>query len=301
MNIIGHKYIFLGISGFFVIAALLAILFWGLKPGIDFTGGSIMEVEFSSARPDLNEIRSRLSTLNLGDMIIQPTGDSGVILRFRSIDEPTHQQMVSQLAAGSGKSAVGITEKRFDTIGPTIGAELKQKSILAVVLTLIALMFFIAWSFRGVSEPVSSWKYGLIALVALAHDVIIPTGAFAILGHFKNIEIDAYFITALLTVVSFSVSDTIVVFDRIRENLQRTKTREAFEDTVNRSITETAMRSISISFIALLVLIAIFFFGGETVKYFSLALILGLFFGTYSSIFVASPLLVVWQPSEKRK
>jgi preprotein translocase subunit SecF len=293
MNVIGHKYIFLGISGFFVLAALTALVLWGVKPGIDFTGGSIMEVEFADTRPDQNEIRNRLTGVDLGDLLIQPTGDRGDILRFRTVDEPTHQEILQKLGT--------VTEKRFDTIGPTVGAQLRKDSLLALTLTLILITLFIAWSFRKVSEPVASWKYGIIALIALVHDVVIPTGVFAAIGKFRGVEIDAFFITALLTVVGFSMSDTIVVFDRIRENLQRSRSRESFEETVNRSINETAVRSLSISFIALLVLAAIFFFGGETVRYFSLALIIGLFFGAYSSIFVASPLLVVWQPPKTPK
>ena len=293
MNIIGRKYIFLPISGILVLASLVAIAVWGLKPGIDFTGGSLLEVEFMGPRPEVSEIRKMLEGQDLGNIIIQPTEERGVILRFRHIDENTHQDILKNLS--------GASEKRFDTIGPTIGQELKQKSILALALAALAIVLYIAFAFRQVSKPVSSWKYGIAAIVALAHDVVIPTGVFSALGHFRGVEIDTLFITALLTILGFSVHDTIVVFDRIRENLRRLKTPEPYEVTVNRSVNETVARSINTSLTVLLVLFAVMVLGGETTKYFALVLILGIIFGTYSSIFVASPLVVIWSKWTRSK
>lgn len=294
MNIIGHKYVFLIFSGILVLASFLALALWGLKPSIDFTGGSLLEIEFKNKRPSLETIQSSLKSLDLGTIIIQPVGDRGMILRFRSVDEETHQHILRVLGAGNREQA-SITAKRFDSIGPTIGKELSRRALSALGLASLGIIIYLAWAFRNVSRPVSSWKYGVIAVVvAFLHDVLIPVGVFSMLGHFKNIEVDALFITALLTILGFSVHDTIVVFDRIRENLRKLKGSELFEITVNRSVNETIVRSINTSLTVLLVLLAIFFLGGGTVRYFSFSLMLGVIFGTYSSIFVASPLLVIW-------
>lgn len=300
MNIIGHKYIFLTISGILVLISLFAIFVWGLKLGIDFTGGSLLEVEFKDQRPETAEIQKILEKSDLGNVVIQFTGERGVILRFRHVDELTHQQILKALGAGSGERGAATAEKRFNSIGPTIGRDLKQKSILALLLAVVGIVLYIAFAFRKVSKPVSSWNYGIAAILALVHDVVIPTGVFAALGHFKGVEVDTLFITALLTILGFSVHDTIVVFDRVRENLHKLKTPEPYEIMVNRSVNETIARSINTSLTVLLVLLIIMFLGGETTKFFALALIMGITFGTYSSIFVASPLLVIWQNLTKR-
>lgn len=290
MNIIGRKYIFLSISGLLILASISVIYFWGLKLGIDFTGGSLLEIEFQGVRPSSEIVRSAVSSAGV-DASIQTTGESGFILRFASVGEEEHQKILESLRRVSPE---GVAENRFDTIGPTVGAEVKKDAISALVLALVAIVLYIAWAFRRVSKPVSSWKYGIVAIAALIHDVLIPAGVFAVLGKFQGIEVDIFFVTALLTVLGFSVHDTIVVFDRIRENLGRLKGAEPFELTVNRSMNETIVRSVNTSLTVLLVLFAVFFFGGATVRYFSLALALGIVSGTYSSIFVASPLLVLW-------
>lgn len=296
VNIIGRKYIFLFISLTLVIISLLFLGLWGLRLGIDFKGGSLLEVEYTKNRPSIDEVKNSLEPYAIGSILVQPTGDRGLILRFKEISEDTHQEILKKLLGGSWQAGENkMVEKRFDTIGPTIGRELQRRSIFALVLAMAAIIVYIAWAFRKVSKPVSSWKYGVVAIVALIHDVTIPTGVFAALGHFRGVEVDALFITALLTILGFSVHDTIVVFDRIRENLHKLKSPEPYVVTVNKSINETLMRSINTSFTVLLVLSAIFFLGGETIHYFSLSLILGVVFGTYSSIFVASPLLVIWQ------
>lgn len=269
-----------------MLASLIIVVSWGLKLGIDFTGGALLEVEFKEQRPETAEIRKILEKIDLGKVVIQSTGERGIILRFKHIDEDSHQAILKLLA--------GSDEKRFNSIGPTVGRELKQRSVLALLLAVVGIVFYITFAFRKVSKPVSSWKYGIVAILALMHDLMIPAGIFSVLGHFKGVEVDALFITALLTILGFSVHDTIIVFDRIRENLRKLKTPEFYEITVNRSVNETIARSINTSFTVLLVLLIVMFFGGETTKFFSLALILGIVFGTYSSIFVASPLLVLW-------
>ena len=286
MNIIGHKYIFLTFSGLLVLGSIIIIALWGLKLGIDYTGGSLLDIEFKDKRMEVDELKKKMDGLSLENVIIQPAGEKGVILRFKDIDENTHQALLQSLE--------GSEEKRFDSIGPVIGNELKKKSVTALLLALVAIVLYIAFAFRQVSRPVSSWKYGLAAILALVHDVTIPIGVFALLGHFWGVEVDTLFITALLTILGFSVHDTIVVFDRIRENLRKLKSPEPYELTVNRSVNETITRSINTSLTVLLVLLMVIVLGGETTKFFALTLILGIIFGTYSSIFVASPILVIW-------
>ncbi|MCX6779510.1 MAG: protein translocase subunit SecF, partial [Candidatus Magasanikbacteria bacterium] len=233
--------------------------------------------------------------------VIIPTGDKGAIIKMKLIDEAKHQQVFSALKELSGSAEVdSVKEKRFEMIGPTVSSDLRTKSFLAIVFVLLAIVAYIALAFRKVSRPVSSWKFGVAAVLALLHDVIIPVGVFSALGHFMGIEVDTLFVTALLTVLGFSVHDTIVVFDRIRENLLKFP-RENFDEIVNRSINQTFVRSINTSLTVLLVLLATFFFGGESVRYFVLALIVGVFFGTYSSIFIASPILVIWNRFSSKK
>ena len=300
MNVIRYKHLFLGFSGVLVIVSIAALVLWGLRPGIDFTGGSFMEAEFSGARPAAEEIRAALEPLDIGTIILQPTGNAGVILRFRHVDEQMHQEILQALKAMPGNDK-GIAEKRFDAIGPTIGAELRARALWAIVLTIAVIVLYVAWAFRRISKPVASWKYGAVTIVALVHDLAVPAVAFAAFGHFWGTEIDVLFITALLTILGFSVHDTIVVFDRIRENLRKLRKGESYAETVNRSINETFVRSVLTSCTVLLVLAIVFFLGGASTRDFTLALIIGITMGTYSSIFVASPLLVLWEDLTKKR
>jgi len=300
MNVIRYKHLFLGFSGVLVIVSIAALVLWGLRPGIDFTGGSFMEAEFSGARPAAEEIRAALEPLDIGTIILQPTGNAGVILRFRHVDEQMHQEILQALKAMPGNDK-GIAEKRFDAIGPTIGAELRARALWAIALTIAVIVLYVAWAFRRISKPVASWKYGAVTIVALVHDLAVPAGAFAAFGHFWGTEIDVLFITALLTILGFSVHDTIVVFDRIRENLRKLRKGESYAETVHRSINETFVRSVLTSCTVLLVLAIVFFLGGASTRDFTLALIIGITMGTYSSIFVASPLLVLWDDLTKKR
>lgn len=288
MQIIGHKKIYFTVSAILVVVSVAAMSVWGLNLGIDFTGGSLWEIEFKGERPSKEDILANLAIYKLEDAVFQPTGEKGLIIKFRPVNENTHESIKRDL-----DDVYPLEEKRFESIGPVIGQELKKKSVKAIIYVLILIITYITWAFRKVSKPVSSWKYGLIAVLALVHDVIIPTGIFAILGRFKGVEVDAYFVTALLTILGFSVHDTIVVFDRIRENLKKNPS-EQFLVTVNNSVNETLARSINTSLTVFLVLLAAYFLGGESTQNLILALILGVFFGTYSSIFVASPLLTTW-------
>lgn len=299
MNIIANRKIFYMFSGALFAASIVSFLVFGMKQGIDFTGGSLLEIEIvSSGAVSQSDIQKTLEKLDLGNILIQQTGERGFLIRFKHIDEETHQRILAELK----KQSSGISEKRFDAIGPVIGKELKQKAVYSLVLVLTLIVLYIAWAFRRVSKPVSSWKYGVVAVIALFHDVIIPVGVFSVLSKFGYAEADTLFVTAVLTILGFSVHDTIVVFDRIRENLKNNPgLKTDFETIVEKSVKETIVRSINTSFTVLLSLLAVFFLGGESVKYFILVLILGVVFGTYSSIFIASPLLVTWNKWGLRK
>ncbi len=290
IQIIKYRGLSYGLSFVLLVAALASLAVWGIKYGIDFNGGSLLEVEFKTARPAVQAVEQSLAEFNLGYNVIQPTGSQGMILRFKDVDENTHQAIVKKL---SGLDKGELTEKRFESVGPIVGAELKSRALWSIVVALFFIVSYIAWAFRKVSHPVASWKYGVAAIIALAHDVVVTTGAFSILGHFKGIEVDMLFVSAILTVIGFSVHDTIVVFDRIRENLFRHAAVD-FTTTVNKSVNDTLARSINTSLTTLLVLLALFILGGESIRYFALALIIGITLGTYSSIFVASPILVDW-------
>lgn len=297
IDFIAHRKIFYIISIILAVVSLASLLLWGLKLAIDFTGGSLLEVEFQESIPSSEQIKESLANIDLGEINTQLIGQTGAILKFKHIDENVHSLIIERLKQIEGVR--GLNEKRFESIGPMIGGELKGKAVWAVVLVLLMIILYIAWVFRQVSKPVSSFYYGIAAIVALFHDVIIPLGVFAMLGHFYNMEINLLFITGLLTILGFSVHDTIVVFDRIRENLRKGYFKD-FETTVSESIKQTLGRSVSTSLTVLFTVLAIYIFGGETIKNFSLLLIVGLFFGTYSSIFIASPFLVSLSYLQKR-
>lgn len=299
-NLVKNQKYFFIFSGILIVISLVALILWGLKPGLDFTGGSLLEVEYKNDRPSNQAVEEKISPL-VEKPILIPTGDRGLIIKTKAIDEAQHQEVLKSLheLAGDIKDDSLLKEKRFEMIGPTVSADLRTKSFLAILFVLLAIIAYIAFAFRKVSRPVSSWKYGVCAVIALVHDVVIPSGIFAALGHFKGVEVDTLFVTALLTVLGFSVHDTIVVFDRIRENLLKYP-RETFNEIANRSVNQTMVRSINTSLTVLLVLLATFFFGGESVKYFVLTLIIGVIFGTYSSIFIASSLLVVWNRRSRK-
>ena len=273
---------------------IVCLVMWGLKPGIDFTGGSAMEVDFPKGRPALEEVRAVFESKDIKDAEIKPSGEHGVIVRFRTIDQPTHEALLAEL-----QKKGEVNEKSFDSIGPVIGQELRDKAWKAVLAAIVMILIYISITFRKVSYPVVSWKYGASAILALAHDLITLLGVFAILGHFAGIEVNSSFIAAFLTVLGFSVHDTIVVFDRVRENLL--KQSGDFAEIVNRSLNETIVRSVNTSVTVMLVLTSIYLFGGESVKYFALALLVGIGLGTYSSIFVASPLLVLWHEFDRSR
>ena len=301
MNVRFTKYstIYYIVSGILVLATIVCMAVFGLKFGIEFAGGSSMQVEFSLAdggqRPPNDAIQNALAQFNLGQITIQPTGADGAILQFIGVDEATHQQILAKL-----NELTTTSEKSFQYVGPSVGQELRNKTELAIFLALLAITLYIAFAFRKVSRPVNSWKYGIASLIALFHDILIPLGMFSVLGKMYNVEITIPIIAALLTVLGFSVHDTIVIFDRIRENIL-TKGTGSFSDTVDNSLNQTIGRSISTVITVLLVMVSLFFFGGQTLKYFSLAIIIGIFSGAYSSIFIAGPLLVTWKKWDDKR
>ena len=280
-----------------VLLSIASVFIFGLKLGIDFTGGSSLEVIYKQIPPSSEEIKEALNTLSLGKFSIQKSGEYGIILKTKDIAPETRQEVLGKL-----KTLGEIEEdsQSFQSIGPVIGRELKQKTKIVIFLSLIAILIYIALSFRRISRPIKSYIYGLTSIVALCHDVLIPLGVLAVLGKFQGIEITIPIITAFLTVFGYSINDSVVVFDRVRENLL-TSRDPTFNLIVEKSLNQTLVRSLNTSLTTLCVLFAIFFLGGETLKYFSLTLILGIFLGTYSSLFLATPLLVSIYRFQQRK
>lgn len=301
LRITHHRRIYYTLSGLLTGLSFVAWLVWGLKPGIDFTGGSLLEVEFSQNRPSIEQV-VEVAKANIGsqELTAQPLGENGMVLRMPPIEEAEHQKLYAELKRTYEKDGTTLVEKRFESIGPLIGEELRKKTVYAVVGAILAIMLYITYAFRKVSHPVASWKYGACTVVALAHDVIIPVGVFSVLGHFYGVEVGAWVVTALLTVLGFSVHDTIVVFDRVRENLSHAG-RESFEEIVNVSLNETLGRSINTSLTVLFVLFSAYFLGGESIRNFILTMIVGISVGVYSSIFLGSPLLVSWHLRQSKK
>ena len=301
MFVIKHRNIFFGISVALVLFSLFSIFFWGLNPSIEFTGGSILEVSYPDGRPEIGEIMTVTGALFLGDILLQPKGENGYVIRTKELSTDERGKLITALSFGNTENLI---EERYSLVGPSIGEELKSKAWIAIITVIIGIILFVAFAFRKVSESVlketktrvRSWHYGFIAIVALAHDIIIPTGIFAFLGSlFVDAQIDMLFVMALLAILGYSVNDTIVVFDRIRENLRRNqeeKSKKSFSEIVGESLRQTYTRSINTSLTTLTVLTVLFFLGGAAMMNFALVLAIGVIAGTYSSIFLAAPLLV---------
>lgn len=296
MWIVNHRKLFYTLSGVLVIGSIVAMFMFGFNLGIDFKGGSLLEVTYSQGRPSLAELSSVLAPLSV-EATARVTGDSGYLIRMKALTEPERVKVIQALSLG-GSRAVEV--KRFDSIGAVLGTEAAHKALVSIGLVILAIVLFIAFAFRHVSEPVSSWKYGVVAVIALIHDVIVPTGVFVILGHFRGFEMDTLFVTALLVILGFSVHDTIVVFDRVRENLKVEKNK-SFEAIVGSSISQTFTRSINTSLTVVLSLLVLYFLGAEATRNFTLTLLIGIIAGTYSSIFLGSPLLVTLEKWQKKR
>lgn len=296
MKIIKNRVLFyvLSVILFALSITSLAVNKWNYS--IEFTGGALLELTYPD-KPEVEKVKLAVEKLNWGGTQIQSAGEKGVIIRTKDLSEAERQELVKTASLGENTQIA-----RFNSYGPSIGAEMRQKSYWAILAVIIGIVLYVAYAFRKVSKPISSWVYGLVTITALLHDVLIPAGIYIMLSaNSVAIQIDILFVTALLTVLGFSVHDTIVVFDRTRENL-RLNGNESFATTVGKSVEQTFVRSINTSLTVLFITAALYFFGGETTKYFAFTLGVGIIIGTYSSIFVASPLLVtISSYLEKRK
>ncbi len=294
MFILRFKKIFFALAIVLVVGSLAGIFAKGFHFGIDFTGGSVVEIEYATAVPSVEQVAATVKTL-LPDASVQQIGDKGFLIRTTVLTQVQKDELLKSIS-----STGEFTEKRFNTIGPSVGKELRTKSIISIILISFAITLFVAFAFRSISRPVSSWKYGVIVIAVLLHDIIIPAGYFAWTGT----QVDTLFVVGILTILGVSVNDTIVVFDRIRENLTRFhggKNSLPFTEIIGKSISETFTRSIMTSVTVLLALLALVIFGPESTHSLSITMLLGMFFGTYSSIFVAAPLLVVWNNWQEKR
>ena len=292
MNIVGKRYWYFGLSLLIIIPGMIALAVWGLPLAIDFTGGSLLVVEFEPGKvPQPGAVLAIYDELGISDPLVQSAGETQILARSKSIDEAAKSALVAEMESRFGGT---VTVQRFETVGPAVGAEVAQRAAGAVALAAIGILSFITYAFRRVPH---AFRYGTAAIIAMLHDVLVVLGVEAILGHFLGWEVDALFLTALLTVIGFSVHDTIVVFDRIREN-QRLHRRLDYETLVNHSIVQTLDRSINTQLTVMLALVALLLFGGVTTRHFVTILLIGILSGTYSSIFNAAPLLVVWEKRE---
>lgn len=289
MNLMKFKVWYFVISLLIILPGLYYLLTFGLKLGIDFTGGGLIEYKFEK-NIDVNNLKQEIIKSGIEVGQISSASDNSYIIRTKSLE----QNQINSLKESLSKSFGIVTERRVENVGPVIGAEASHKAIIAVILSSIAIVLYVAYSFRKIPKPAASWRFGIAAIVALIHDVVIVVGLFAILGKFLGVEVDILFVTALLTVIGFSVHDTIVVFDRIRENLLKHAGKK-FIDVANLSVVQTLGRSLNTSLTVIFVLIAMLLFGGDTIKWFVVALLIGIISGTYSSIFNATALLVWWE------
>jgi len=290
-RIIQKRKFWYAVSLILFIASIALVFIWTPKFSIDFTGGTLLEIKFSENRLPDSDISNKLAELNLGNIQVQESGDKNVLLKTKFLSNDEHTAILTKL-----NEMTPVEELSYEAIGPTIGKELARKSIWALSIVILAIIIYIAIAFRKVSYPVTSWKYGVAAILAVVHDLLVTIGIFVILGKFLGFEINTPFVAALLTILGYSVNDTIVVFDRVRENLH--KYEGEFEEIVEKSIWETMARSINTIVTVELALLALLIFGGSAIYDFILPLFIGIFFGAYSSIFIASQILVAWQKLE---
>jgi len=291
MNIVKHRYLYFAISLIVIIPGIAALLAWGLPAGIDFTGGSLLEIHFNSPLPETTPVFEILSGFGFSDAKVQTAGTDKLVIRTKEMDEVTLNSILTEIKT---QFNADIVLDRFESVGPTVGKEVAARAAEAVGIAALGILIYITFAFRGVKH---AFRYGVAAILAMLHDVIVVLGVEAFLGHYLGWEADALFLTALLTVIGFSVHDSIVVFDRIREN-ERVHRRDPYETVVNLSIVQTMARSINTQLTVMITLLSLVLFGGSTIRHFVLILLIGVFSGTYSSIFNASPILVVWENKE---
>ncbi|GMX58762.1 MAG: protein translocase subunit SecF [Candidatus Microsyncoccus archaeolyticus] len=302
MDFLKHSKIYFSIGIILIIASLFSLFYYGLNLGIDFEGGSSLSIEYKNERPDTDKIKEALNQVkDINNFEVQPTGNLGIIIKIsqKDISNEVYENIITELQKTGefDESSAGI-----ETISPLIGKELKQKTIVVVVVALLAMLLYIAFAFRNVSKPVTSFQYGFSSTLMLFHDIIIPLGVLAYLGHVSGAQLTIPVITALLTVVGYCINNTVVVFDRIRENLIKNRGK-SYEEIVNKSLNETLTRCINTSLTVLFALGSLYYFfaNEESLKYFTLTAGIGVFVGIFSSVFLASPLLVYWLKYTKRK
>lgn len=318
MFFVTHRKKIFALIGTLAVISIGALFTWGLVFGIEFTGGTIIEVAYTGERPEKDILEKNLNTYDYGQYSLRKSGDDGYILRLRDITESEYADIKNALTVSESE----LIEKRRATVGPVIGEELKNKAFVAIGVVVLLIILFVAFAFRNIrdedeeddteeeSTEVSSWTYGFIAIFVLMHDILIPLALFSVLGYFFGAEVDVLIVMALLTILGYSVNDTIVIFDRVRENLRKNKedatdssaqAGEPFEETVGKSLSQTYARSINTSLTTLAVVVSLFIFGGPTTMYFALTLSVGVFAGTYSSLALAAPLLVVVKKRKEKK
>lgn len=307
MDIIGKKWYFFIFSGIIIIPGIVSLILWGISPSIDFTGGTLLELRVvqssenllgdKSAEPEVSKekISQVVKSQDIEIASISQSGENTYLLRLKPIDQKQNTALQEKLKQELGD----MEELRYETVGPTIGKETTENAVKAVIFASVAIISYIALAFRKIPSPYSSVKFGVAAVFALLHDTILVLGIFSMLGHFLSIEVDPLFITAILTIMGFSVHDSIVVFDRIRENLSKMP-KATFSEVVNESIISTLSRSLAISLTVIFTLSSLLIFGGESIRWFMVALLIGIVSGTYSSIFNAAPLLVLWEERRKK-
>ncbi|MDO8598599.1 MAG: protein translocase subunit SecF [bacterium] len=292
-QVVAHRRLWYTCSGILVAASVIAAGIWGLNLGIDFTGGSLVELSFAQERPAARAITERVESVGATRVLVQLAGEHNAIIRTAFMTPDVRAAITKAFASDA-------TEARFESIGPTIGRELARKTVIGVTLALILIVAYVGWMFRRAGREVSSLAYGMVTLVSMAHTVLIPIGVFAVLGAFVGVEIDAQFIAALLTILGYSINDTIIILDRIRENVTGSRYTGAFADVVEQSVRQSFTRSLNTGLATLAALLAIVLFGGASVRFFALAIMIGIAIGTYSSIFIAAPLLVTWYERKHR-
>ena len=287
-----YRWLYFLISALVLGPGIFSLVRWGVKPAIDFTGGTLLELRITPTEEKEVTVSNlkEVLTVEAGEISsVQATADNTFLIRLKPIDQVKNSQLQTKIREQLGE----VEELRFETVGPTLGSELLKKTLIALVVATSFILLFIAYQFKDK-------KYGICAILAMLHDTFVVLGTFSLLGHFYNVEIDTLFVTAVLTVLSFSVHDTIVVYDRIRESRRRFP-KARFEDLIDKAVAETLGRSVNNSMTIIFMLLALFLLGGETIKWFVLALLVGAISGTYSSTFTAAPLLVVWENFKKKK
>ena len=290
MYIVQHRGLFFWITGLILAAAISAILFFGLPLGIDFTGGSLMQVGYKDGVPPLSTIEKQISVIPLGAVSVRASGENAISIRTRTMTPAEHDAVLIAISSG-----VSVTELSYTSVGPALGSQFANKAIWAIFAVVLVIVLYIAFAFRKVSKPVPSWGYGLIVVAMLAIDLIVPAGFFAALAHYTGVQVDSLFIVALLALLGYCVNDIIVIFDRIREHLARnekTGLKESFEETIGKSINETMTRSINTALTVVLALLALVYFGAPATRDFSLVMLVGVAIGTFSSIARSAPLLI---------